>query len=121
MKRRLMLFLAFTAVFSAATGLNQATLAQATPRTVEVSASRYSFSPHEITLKKGQPVIFMVKSKDATHGLRFEELHQELTVNKGESAEMRFTPETTGDFIGHCTTFCGEGHGDMMFTIHVVE
>src|SRR5438132_1608757 len=41
---------------------------------IEISASRFSFEPHEITVKKGEPVILSVHSNDVTHGLVIEEL-----------------------------------------------
>jgi cytochrome c oxidase subunit 2 len=72
-------------------------------------------------LKKGQPVVLIVKSLDVAHGLRVRELNIDLKVKKGASSEVQFTPEKTGDFVGHCSVFCGSGHGSMKLTIHVVE
>ena len=34
---------------------------------------------------------------------------------------MQFTPDKAGDFVGHCSVFCGSGHGGMMLTLHVVD
>src|SRR5438270_12399790 len=48
--------------------------AQTGPRRVEVTAKRYAFVPSDVTLKKGQPVILVLKSMDVAHGLRFREL-----------------------------------------------
>ena len=95
--------------------------AQPAPRRVEVVSKRFAFDPGEITLKKGQPVVLVLKSTDVAHGLRFRELNIEVKVDKGGTAEVPFTPTKTGDFVGHCSVFCGSGHGAMTLTLHVVE
>jgi cytochrome c oxidase subunit II len=95
--------------------------AQAETRTINITAKRSTYDPNEITLKKGQPVVLVVKSLDVAHGLRVRELNINLKVKKGGSSEVQFTPEKTGDFVGHCSVFCGSGHGSMKLTIHVVE
>jgi cytochrome c oxidase subunit 2 len=95
-------------------------LAPASPRRVEVTARRYAFDPGKVTLKKGEPVILVLKSLDVPHGLRIRELGVEMKASKGGTAEARFTPDKTGDFIAHCFVFCGAGHGTMTLTVHVV-
>lgn len=95
--------------------------AQDSPKTIQVVARRFSFEPSEITVKKGQPVVLVLKSEDVAHGLRFRDLNLNVTVDKGSTAELRFTPDKTGDFIGHCSVFCGSGHGSMTLTLHVVD
>jgi cytochrome c oxidase subunit 2 len=95
--------------------------AEESARRIEITARRFTFDPTEITLKKGQPIDLVVKSLDVAHGLRFRDLNLEMKVPKSGTAELRFTPEKTGDFVGHCAVFCGAGHGGMELTLHVVE
>ena len=95
--------------------------AQDSPRRIEITAKRFAFNPSEITVKKGQPVVLAIKSADVSHGLRFRELNLNLKIEKNSSAELPFTPEKTGDFVGHCSVFCGSGHGQMTLTMHVVN
>lgn len=95
--------------------------AQDSPKTIQVVAKRFTFEPSEITVKKGQPVVLVLKSEDVAHGLRFRDLDLNVKVDKGGTAELRFTPDKTGDFIGHCSVFCGSGHGGMTLTLHVVD
>jgi cytochrome c oxidase subunit II len=121
MKKRLMLLVVSVAAMLTILPWNRATMAQAPPRRIEVTASRFSFSPAEITLKKDEPVVLVVKSTDVTHGLRFHELNLDVKIEKGGTTEIPFTPDKAGDFVGHCTVFCGAGHGGMMLTLHVVE
>ena len=92
----------------------------ASPRRVEVTAKRFAFEPAEITLKKGEAVDFVLTSSDVAHGIRIRELNLDLRVGKGKSADVTLTPNTTGTFVGHCSVFCGSGHGQMTLTIHVV-
>jgi cytochrome c oxidase subunit 2 len=90
------------------------------PRRIEITAHKFEFQPNEITLQKGQPVVLVVKSTDVTHGMRVEELGINMVIHKGGVTEAHFTPEKTGDFVGHCAVFCGAGHGGMKITLHVV-
>ena len=94
---------------------------QPAPHRVEVHAKRFSFEPKEITVKKGEPVVLVLTAEDVSHGLRFRELNIELKAPKGQSAQTQFTPDRTGDFTGHCSVFCGSGHGSMALTLHVVD
>ncbi len=91
------------------------------PRRIEITAKRFSFDPAEVTLKKGEPVVLVLKSVDVAHGLRFRELGVDMKVGKGATSEVQFTPQKTGDFVGHCSVFCGGGHGSMKLMLHVVE
>ncbi len=111
----------FVATILSALFFAHVTHAQQAPHRVEITAKRFEFTPGEITLKKGEPVVLVLKSLDVAHGVRFKELGIETKVNKGQSSELAFTPNKTGDFVGHCAVFCGAGHGKMALTLHVVE
>jgi cytochrome c oxidase subunit 2 len=95
--------------------------AQTTPRRIEITAKRFDFTPGDITLKKDEPVVLVLKSTDVAHGLRFRDLNVDVKVGKGQTSEVSFTPTKTGDFVGQCSVFCGSGHGGMKLTLHVVE
>jgi cytochrome c oxidase subunit 2 len=91
-------------------------------RHIEIVASRFSFEPNEITVKKNEPVTISIRSNDVTHGLVIEQLHVRAEdVRKGQSTNVVFTPDTVGTFEGKCAHFCGKGHGSMIFTVHVVD
>ena len=95
--------------------------AQVTPRRVEVVAKRFEFTPSEITLKKGEPVILVLTSKDVQHGLKLDPFNQVVIAKKGESSQVEFTPGEAGTFVAQCASFCGAGHGSMKLTVHVTE
>jgi cytochrome c oxidase subunit 2 len=94
--------------------------AQAGPRRIDVMAKRFAFDPGEITVRKGETVELVLASGDVPHGLRIRELNVDLRVAKGKQATVIITPDKVGTFVGHCSVFCGSGHGQMAFTIHVV-
>ena len=107
MKTKLMLLVVFVGIVTAAVFSTRMVLAQGEPRRIEITAKRFTYEPGEITLKKGQPVVLVIKSLDVTHGLRFREFNLNTKIEKGTPAELSFTPDKTGDFVGHCSNFCG--------------
>jgi cytochrome c oxidase subunit 2 len=62
-----------------------------------------------------------LKSGDVSHGIRFRDLNVEVKVRAHNKAEVQFTPQKAGDFVGHCSVFCGSGHGSMTLTLHVED
>jgi cytochrome c oxidase subunit II len=121
MKYRFMpLILFFGILITNTTSVNTA-WAQAAPQRIEVTSKRFAFDPGEITLKKGQPVVLVLRSTDVAHGLRFRELNVNVSVRAGGQSEVHFTPNKTGAFVGRCSVFCGAGHGAMTLKLHVVE
>jgi cytochrome c oxidase subunit II len=101
-------------------GLSASSTKPASPHHIEVVAKRFAFEPADITVKMGEPVDLVLTSSDVNHGVRIRELGVDLRVTKGKKAEANFTPRAAGTFVGHCSVFCGSGHGQMTLTIHVV-
>lgn len=122
MNRKCIQFMFMTTMLVAAAGISSPIArADAAPQRIEITAKRFAFEPGQITLKKGQPVVLVLKSMDVAHGIRFRDLNVEVKVGAHGTSEVRFTPEKAGDFVGHCSVFCGSGHGGMVLTLHVVE
>jgi len=93
-----------------------------TPRRIEISAKKFSYSPNEITLKKDEPVVLVFHSEDGTHGFKLSEMNiKSDEIKKGKDSEVSFTPTQVGHFVGKCAHFCGKGHGSMTLQIDVVE
>jgi cytochrome c oxidase subunit II len=111
-----------TAMAVTATGLGSQPKTELETKHIEIVASRFSFAPNEITVKKGEQVTITVQSADVTHGLVIEELGLRTNqIKKGQPENLTLTPTTSGTFQGKCAHFCGKGHGSMTFTVHVVE
>lgn len=92
-----------------------------TVQEIKITATKFQFSPNEITVKKGQPVKLEVLSSDANHGLAIKTWNVRNEAKKGDTATLEFTPMEAGTFQGKCSHFCGKGHGSMILTVHVVE
>src|SRR5665213_2060503 len=112
---------AFLVMFAAAQLFVSVTPAEDAPKRIEVTARQFQFTPAEITLKKGEPVVLVLNSMDTTHGLEVEELGLTTEIHKGKATELAFTPDKAGTFVGHCAVFCGAGHGGMTLTLHIEE
>jgi cytochrome c oxidase subunit II len=121
MKKRFMLLALLAGALTTTAFSAPAVWAQAAPQRIEITAKRFEFSPGEITLKKGQPVVIVLTSEDVGHGLRIRDLNFNLKVKAGATAEQQFTPDKAGDFVGQCSVFCGSGHGSMKIKVHVVD
>jgi len=119
-KNKVTLLLLFTAMLGALT-ISGRKMSAEDPKTINIEAKKFSYDPSSIILKKNQPVTLLVKSVDVPHGLRISEFNVNLKVGEGDMSQVTFTPDKTGDFKAHCSTFCGSGHGSMALTIHVVE
>src|ERR1700733_14124176 len=91
------------------------------PKRNDLLRKKVSFRSGRENLKKGEPVVLVLTTEDVTHGLKFKELNLNTKIEKGKPAELAFTPDSVGDFVGHCSVFCGSGHGSMTLTLHVTE
>ena len=119
MRMGLRVLVVFVAMLGASAGIFAGTAES--PRRIEIQASKYSYSPSEITLKKGETVVLVLNSADVTHGLKVTELGIKADIKKGHPTEITVTPTETGHFKGKCSHFCGQGHGSMTLDINVVE
>lgn len=88
---------------------------------VQVTARRFNFTPNEIVVKKGQPVVLEISSLDFVHGLNVPSLKLRADLPPGQVTRVRFTPEHAGEHAFVCDNFCGEGHEEMHGRIVVKE
>ncbi len=91
------------------------------PRTIDLVAKRFEFSPNKVTLKKGQTVVLRITSQDVTHGLFVRPLKIDTDIPPGKTTEVTVTPTTVGTFTAICHHFCGSGHGNMKMVFEVFE
>ena len=88
---------------------------------VKITAKKFEYSPKEITVKKGIPVVLELTSQDRLHGFNCPGLKIRTDINPGKVNTLRFTPDKAGNFPFHCDVFCGSGHEGMKGTITVTE
>jgi cytochrome c oxidase subunit 2 len=121
MKKVLMMAL----VVYAAAGIAVATVvvgsASPTEKVVKLTAKKFEYSPSEITVKKGEPVVLEISSEDVKHGFNLPDFGVRLDVKPGAVNRVRFIPDKAGRFTFHCDVFCGDGHEDMDGTVIVTE
>ena len=90
-------------------------------KTIVIHARKFAFTPSEVTLKKGETVKLVLISDDVRHGLAVKGIGIRSEIKPGRRTELIVTPTEVGDFRGTCWIFCGSGHRDMEFMVHVVE
>jgi len=88
---------------------------------IKITAKGFEYSPKEITLKKGVPVVLEFTSLDRLHGFDCPGLKIRMDIRPGKVNTLRFTPDKAGTFPFHCDNFCGSGHEGMRGTIIVTE
>lgn len=97
------------------------TRASDSPKVIEISAKRFEFTPSQITLKKGEPVILRLHSSDRVHGFMSKALNIDAAIPNDTAKDVAITPDTAGDFTIICDHYCGTGHGAMNMKVTVVE
>jgi cytochrome c oxidase subunit II len=93
----------------------------AEPRVVRIVAKRFSYTPSEVTLKKGEPVVLELVSEDRVHGFKLPAFRIRTDVRPHEVTRVPLTPDKAGTFTFACDVFCGDGHDDMTGTVIVTE
>ncbi|HET7548094.1 MAG TPA: cupredoxin domain-containing protein [Usitatibacter sp.] len=99
------------ALLSAA--LREGSLALAAPRVVKVSARRFAFTPGEIRLAKGAPVVLELTTEDVFMGMNIPDFGVRSDIVPGKTMKLSFTPDKAGTFDFVCDVFCGDGHETM--------
>lgn len=91
------------------------------PQVIEIKAKKFEFSPSQITLKKGAPVVLRLSSEDRSHGFLVKALGVDADINPGQVTDVAVTPDATGEYVVICDHYCGLGHGNMKMTLNVVQ
>jgi cytochrome c oxidase subunit 2 len=97
------------------------TRASDNPKVIEITAKKFEFSPTEITLKKGEPVILRLSSSDRVHGFMSKPLKIDTDIPSDTTKDVAVTPDAAGNFTVICDHYCGTGHGNMKMKVTVVE
>lgn len=88
---------------------------------IKIIAQRFHYTPSEITLKRGKPVVLEFTSLDFIHGFSIPDLKLRADLPPGKVTRVRLTPEKTGSYDFLCDNFCGTGHEDMHGKIVVTD
>ncbi len=95
--------------------------AQPAEQVIKITAKKFDYTPNQITLKKGVPVVLEFTSADVLMGFNTPDLGARTDIMPGQIARVRLVPDKVGTFTFFCDIFCGSGHETMTGTITVVE
>jgi cytochrome c oxidase subunit 2 len=115
----LLLTAAAVAGLLAALGTSARLMAQQTEPVIPIQVKRFEFTPTQIVLKRGVPVILELTSLDVVHGFNVPGLNIRADVVPGQATQVRLVPDKVGRFDYRCDHFCGLGHWKVKGTIVV--
>jgi cytochrome c oxidase subunit II len=113
--------IALAALAAGLAGIGWHVAAQPAEQVITVVAKRFTYTPNEIKLKKGVPVVLELSSEDVIMGFKSPDLGAVAEIVPGKGARVRITPDKVGTFTFYCNIFCGDGHEDMDGTFVVEE
>ena len=104
-----------------ATMVAMAGAGQPEPRVVEVTTERFRFTPAEIRVEAGTPLVILLSSLDVAHGFRIAGTGVEVEVPaRGRGTVMVPFSAPPGRYVFECSLVCGAGHAYMRGAV-VVE
>ncbi|MFO1351965.1 MAG: cupredoxin domain-containing protein [Gammaproteobacteria bacterium] len=95
--------------------------AQPAEQVIKITAKRFDYTPAEVTVRKGVPVVLELTSTDILMGFNAPELGVRTDLMPGQTIRVRIVPPKTGRFTFFCDIFCGSGHEEMNGIIRVVD
>jgi cytochrome c oxidase subunit 2 len=118
--RSLLLALAgLTLCFAA--GFAAAAIAQPKERVIRVVSRRFTFTPSDIVLHKGEAVRLEITTEDVLMGFTAPDFATRADIPPGQVAIVHLQPDKVGTFTFLCDIFCGSGHENMSGTLTVVD
>ena len=96
-------------------------VAQPKEKVIKITAKRFDYTPGNLTLKKGEPVIFELTSTDVLMGFNLPDFNLRADIVPDKVTRVRFVPDKTGTFTFLCDIFCGTRHEEMNGKITVVD
>jgi cytochrome c oxidase subunit 2 len=90
-------------------------------KVIKVTAKRFTYTPSNLTLKKGEPVILEFDTQDVLMGFNLPDFNVRADIVPDKVTRVRFVPDKAGTFAFLCDIFCGSGHEEMNGHITVVD
>jgi cytochrome c oxidase subunit II len=82
-------------------------------RVIKVVAKKFDYTPSEIRVKKGEPVVLELTTLDVVMGFSAPDFQVRENIVPGMVAKVRLIPDKVGTFTFFCDIFCGSGHENM--------
>src|SRR5258705_13501715 len=90
-------------------------------KVIKITAKKFNYTPGEVTLKKGVPVILEFRSLDVIMGFNLPDFNVRADIVPGKATRLRLVPDKTGTFVFLCDIFCGTGHEEMNGKLTAVD
>jgi len=90
-------------------------------KVIRITAKKFNYTPGEVKLKKGVPVILEFRTQDVLMGFNLPDFNVRADMVPGKVTRLRLTPDKTGTFVFLCDVFCGTGHEEMNGKLVVVD
>ena len=90
-------------------------------KVIKITAKRFNYTPGEVKLKKGEPVILEFKTQDVLMGFSLPDFNVRADIVPDKTTRVRLVPDKTGTFVFLCDVFCGAGHEEMNGKVTVVD
>ena len=95
--------------------------AQPKERVIKIVSRRFTFTPNNIVIRKGEAVKLEITTQDVLMGFNAPDFQARADILPGAVVEVHLKPDKAGTFTYLCDIFCGSGHENMNGTITVVE
>jgi len=90
-------------------------------KVIKITAKKFNYTPGEVKLKKGVPVILEFRTLDVLMGFNLPDFNARADIVPGKTTRLRLVPDKTGTFVFLCDVFCGTGHEEMNGKLIVVD
>jgi len=90
-------------------------------KVIKITAKKFNYTPGEVKLKKGVPVILEFRTQDVLMGFNLPDFNARADIVPGKTTRLRLVPDKTGTFVFLCDVFCGTGHEEMNGKLTVVD
>jgi cytochrome c oxidase subunit II len=82
-------------------------------RQIDMVAKRFNFTPSDIEIKVGEPVVLVIKSMDFVHGFSIPDLKIRSDLVPGRITRIDLMASKPGKIEFVCDNFCGDEHEEM--------
>src|SRR5712664_3001547 len=94
--------IAATAAILAAASVVTYVAAQPKAKVIKITAKRFDYTPGNLTLKKGEPVILEFTTLDVLMGFNLPDFNLRADIVPDKVTRVRFVPDKTGTFTFLC-------------------
>ncbi len=114
MRSRFVLLLLFMAGLVVAFAPLPVQSAAPQPRTFQIEAQQFSYSPPELKVNAGDKVTIQLVSTDVVHGLYVDGYDVSVEADPGQTKTLTFIADKSGSFRFRCNVTCGVMHPFMI-------